>query len=192
MLNRSRSFILLLLILGLCVSSHISGCRGRSSQSTAGYSDSLLVYPGAKSVNFSKYKGTGQVTYRVREEFPASNVLTFISHQLEEKGWEPLQYSYLNSDIPSSRIRGWTEFVDSRKPTEQIVHQWSADWKDPSANIVTYVLRYNYPKGQRANLTDLEVVGIYMPAPLAKQGREAARKLQEEYYKNSPSTERKK
>jgi hypothetical protein len=138
-----------------------------------------MVYSGARDVKFSKYKGTDQLTYRVSEKFPASALIDWISAQLQVKGWEPLLYDFLNPDLPSSPVTGWTKFVDARQAVRYIVNGWGADWKDHAENIVHYGLRYRYPESGDPNLTDLEVVVIYTPALLAKQGQEAARKFME-------------
>lgn len=161
----------------------VFGCNQRADHSTAKYSDSLIVYSGAKDVKFSKYAGTDVLTYRVHEKFPASGIIGWISHKLEEKGWKPLTNSYLNPDTPSSHVKGWVKFIDATEATRHLVHQWDADWKERSENIVTYVFQYKYPESGNPNLTDLKVTAIYTPAPLAKQGREAAQKFVEEYYK---------
>jgi hypothetical protein len=92
MCSNSKFFILSLLLLGLCVPC-IFGCRERTNQGVAGHPDCLIVTPKANDVKFTKHKGTDQVTYRVREEFPAKNLLAFVSHQLQENRWEPLPYS---------------------------------------------------------------------------------------------------
>ena len=161
----------------------VFGCSERLKHNAAEYSDSLIVHPRANNVKFFKHKGTDQLTYQVNEKFPASGVIGAISKKLEENGWEPLTEDFLNPGIPSSHIRGWRKFTDATKPTEQIVHSWMADWKDRSENIVTYGFRYTYPKDGKPNLEELEVIAIYMPAALAKQGREVGRKLQEELEK---------
>ena len=159
------------------------GC-GRSASSTSSeYAAALLAHPQAKDVEFSKHEGTDQLTYRLEEKFPASSIIGWTSLKLKEMEWEPLTYDYLNPNLPSSHINGWAEFIDGTGPTEQIVHQWLADWKDRSENIVRYAFHYRYPKGGGPNLTKLEVSAVYIPAPLAKESLEAAQKFRE---KNKP------
>ena len=180
MMQTNSKLILLLTVAWMLF---VFSCRDRIGHGATDYPDSLLVYPGAKVVNFSKYKGTDQLTYRVNEKYPASAVIAWISQQLQAKGWKPLPYDFLNPDLPSSHVGGWTRFIDGRQATRYIVHGWGADWKDRTENIVHYGLRYRYPESGDPNLTDLEVVVIYTPAPLAKQGQEAGQKLREEFEK---------
>jgi len=159
------------------------GCGRGASSTSSEYAAALLAHPQAKDVEFFKRDGTDQLTYRLEEKFPASGIIGWTSQKLREMGWEPLSYDYLNPHLPSSHVKGWDKFGDATRPTEYTVHQWGADWKDRSENIVRYVFRYSYPRGGPPNLTDLEVTAVYIPAPLAKQNLEAAQKFRE---KNKP------
>jgi hypothetical protein len=173
-----RPKLVFLLAIAICGGLFFS-CRGAVGHNPSGYSDALISYPGAKDVKFFEQNGTTQLIYEVEAKFPASGLIGRISYELEEKGWQALTYDYLNPDLPSSQVQGWTKFIDATKPTEQIVHQWLGDWKDDSENIVRYAFRYGYPKDGAPNLTDLEVSAIYIPAALAKQGQEAVGKFKE-------------
>jgi len=174
--QRSIGFLLVVVVCGGLSWS----CQQSVDSNPSEYSDALVVYPRAKDIKFSKYEGTDQLNYRVDEKFPASGVIGLISYKLEEKGWEPVTNDYFNPGLPSSHVKGWTEFVDATKPSEQIVHQWLADWKDRSENIVRYAFHYRSPKGGNPNLADLNVTAVYIPAPQAKQNLEAARKFMDE------------
>lgn len=155
------------------------GCRPPVDHNPSGRPEALILHPRAKDVEYLKQEGTDQLTYRVDKKFPASGVIGWISYQLEEKGWEPLTYDYLNPELPSSHVQGWTKFEDATKPTAYIVHQWLAEWRDGSENIVRYGFHYRYPKDGPPNLNVLEVSAVYIPGPLAKQGQEAVRKFKE-------------
>jgi len=170
-----------ILLMAVLSTGFIFGCSEPVGPSVAEHSDSLIVHPGAKNVKFFKHKGTDQLAYQLNEKYPASVVIGSISKKLEEKGWKPLPYSYLDPQLPSAHVEGWRKFVDATKPTEQIVHSWAADWTDRSENIVTYMFAYKYPKDAKPNLENLEVIAIYTPAALAKQGREAFQKFKEEF-----------
>lgn len=184
MMKGKGKVILLLSALSI---SFVLGCNQRAGRSTAKYSPSLMVYSGATDVKYFKYEGTDQLSYRVNVQFPASGVIGWLSFKLEEKGWEPLTHDYLNPHLSSSHVKGWEKFVDATKPNEYIVHQWLADWKDRSENIVRYAFHYRYPKGENPNLKDLEVSAVYTPAPLAKQSLEAARKFKEQLERGQKS-----
>ncbi len=178
MIRHSSRVILLMTALSVSL---VFGCNQQQGQSKGEYSDSLIVHPRANDVRFSKHKGTDQLTYRVEEKFPASDVIGWISKKLRENGWEALAYHYLSPHLLSSHVKGWTKFIDATKSTKQIVHSWAAEWKDRSENVVHYALQYRYPEDGNPNLTELEVIAVYTPARLARQGQDAARKLQEEF-----------
>jgi len=143
----------------------------------AEYPNALIVYPNATEVWSGKVGGTDQLTYRVDAEFPAAGVIGWISHELEERGWEALTYDYMNPNLPSGQVQGWSQFRDERKEPEQYVHQWIGDWRDSSGNIIRYVFHYRSPKGYTSNLRSLEVASIYVTAPLAKQMQEEGERL---------------
>jgi len=176
---RHPKLTFLLLSVAIC-GGLLTGCRRPLEQNQPVRPDALILHPRAKDIQFLKREGTDQVTYRVDGKFPASGVIGWISYQLEEKGWEPLTYDYLNPDLPSSHVQGWTQFEDATKSSVYIVRQWLAEWRDGSENIARYAFRYTYPKDGPPNLTVLEVSAVYIPAPLARQGQEAVRKFKEE------------
>jgi hypothetical protein len=157
------------------------GCRGQSSREKAYYSDSLVVCPSAKEINYAKYLGTDQVSYKIQTDYPADDVLSLISKELKSKGWRPLEEDYLNLGLPSSHVRGWTEFGDATTHPETYVHQWLAQWENNAGDIVWYTLQYRYPKGRTPNLDALDVIVAYIPAKVAKaMKRHANRSLSPE------------
>lgn len=65
--------------------------------------------------------GSYSVAYSLNEKYPASNAIQQISAELEAIGWTPLKEDWLNPGMPSSHIRGWTDFVDgTTTPRTQI------------------------------------------------------------------------
>lgn len=158
-------FLFILLILSL------SEMSGANDQDPAAYSDALVVASGAEDVRYMKYEGTDQISYRLQVDYPAHNVIETISQSLKDKGWEPLKEDFLNPGLPSSHVRGWTNFTDATRSPERRVHQWLAQWENDQQDIVCYGLRYEYPQDETPNLKSLHVHGIFVPAPLAKEMR---------------------
>jgi hypothetical protein len=136
--------------------------------------DCLLVAPFATGVKYAEFYGRDQLTYTVQEAYPATDVLAFISDSLRKKHWKPLRYDLWNPKIPSSHVRGWTEFDEATGMLHQRVYQWMAQWENDKHDVVSYALQYSYPK-QDANLEPehhmrtLQVTAIYIPAKIAAQ-----------------------
>ena len=126
------------------------------------YPDSLFTVPGAIDIRFSKLYGTDQLYYRLTAQYPAQEIIDKIKAKLYEKGWIPLKDSFLNPGIPTSHVSGWGSFEDATGERLQVVHSWSGDWANDRGEIVTYMLRYAYPKNQQPDLESLEVTAIYM------------------------------
>lgn len=142
----------------------------------AKHADALTVYPDATHVRWGKFAGTDHVIYRVDAKFPAMGIIGFISYKLHENGWHALAHGFIDPKIPTSAVRGWTEFIDGTRRPERYVRQWLSDWQDSSGNTVEYTFRYTSPKNFASNLTDLHVTAVYIPAALAGQMRRAWKK----------------
>ena len=150
-----------------------------SQQSSAGkvenYTASLVVVPGVSHPRFRKYAdGRQQIVYIVHANYPAKDVLAYISAELSNQGWKPLRYDLLNPQMSSSIVRGWEQFEDSTQHPPIAVHQWMADWTDRSRNITTYELeyRYTYPDSNPSEMKLLRVVALYIPAAVASKMRQ--------------------
>ena len=104
------------------------------------------------------------VAYALREKHPASNAIQQISSRLEALGWRPIKDDWLNPGLPSSHVRGWTDFRDSTTTPTQHVHQWGAQWQDKSGSIVGYTLRYSYPESATPDFESLWINGSWYPA----------------------------
>lgn len=139
------------------------------------YSASLVVTPLAKNPKYLKYQdGRQQVIYSTESEYPAEDVLSFISAELKKLGWKPLPQDFLNSDIPSSHQRGWTFFEDHTKKPWTGVYAWNADWENGSHDIAVYALRYESPDNSTRNLKNLQVIEFFIPSDIAaKMKRDA-------------------
>jgi len=145
------------------------GCGTKDSQNPAEYSDCLIVPEGAEQIHYYKMKGTDQVIFQLNERFPANSIIQHIDMKLKDMGWSRLEYDFMNPDIPSSFIRGWTSFIDGTKKPERDVWAWSSNWENKNGDIVGYSLRYDYPRNTQRNMTQMQAITIYYPSALAKQ-----------------------
>ncbi len=132
----------------------------------------LIVASGAINVKRTRFNGRNQLLYTVKAEYPADALLSDIKSQLDQQGWKPLKEDFLNPGLPSSHERGWQFFLDDTTNPKTSVRSWDADWENATHDIVVYSFVYRCPGDACAstlNLHDLQVIGIYIPAALAKQ-----------------------
>jgi len=140
---------------------------GQRANDEEKYSASLILAPSAKSPKYIKYQdGRQQVIYSTESEYPAKDVLSFISAELKKRGWRPLPQDFLNPHIPSSHQRGWTFFEDHTQKPWTGVYAWNADWENGFHDIVVYVLRYESPDNSTRNLKNLQVLALFIPADI--------------------------
>ena len=156
-------FVPVLLVTATLAAATFAGCSHRRRDQ-----ESLIVVSGAKDVKYGSLAGTRQVYYTVTDPYPGKETLAEISKQLAKQGWKPLRENFQTSK-PSSRVRGWTHFLDGTDGPDAHVDQWEADWRDPAGDIVSYFLRYRSPVGSPANTTRLEVHGAYIPRDVARK-----------------------
>ena len=176
----------LLLILGSPAPVQSSDFRQKANYEEE-YSASLVVAPSAKSPKYLKYQDERQqVVYATKSEYPAEDVLSFISTELRERGWKPLPHDFLNPDIPSSHQRGWTFFEDHTQKPSTGVYAWIADWENGSHDIVVYALRYESPDNSTRNLRNLQVLALFIPAEIAAKMKRDAVNLKGEQQRNPP------
>jgi hypothetical protein len=159
------------LLFGGCITSHAEGEQV--------FSNSLIAVSGARNIQYSKFRGTDQLSFEIEEDYPAKRTLWEISKNLEEKGWKPLSEDYLNPGRPSSHIRGWSDFIDATKSVEIKVHQWLAQWENRDGDIFWCTLSYSYSRGGSQNLKNLSVSEIYIPANLARTAKARLNNSQE-------------
>ena len=139
------------------------------------YSAALLVYPDAKGVRYQKVKGSDQLSYRVTAKFPGSGVIGWIAFKMEEMGWEPLVKDFLNPDLNSSHVIGWRKYSNETMKPRSIGSAWVGDWRNEAGDIVSIHFVYSYPEGSAPNLTEMNVLEIYLPAHLATQALDSIR-----------------
>jgi hypothetical protein len=161
----------MLLLASVCILS--GACYGQAAGDDK-HSDSLVVVTGGISPIFVNYSdGRQQVTYTCEAEYPAADVLAFISKELEVNDWKPLKDDFLNPGSASSRVSGWTDFEDGTKHPSTHVFQWVADWENEAHDIVRYGLEYRSPVASTRDLRTLRVQALYIPAAIVTEMKQA-------------------
>jgi hypothetical protein len=150
------------------------GCTVSNEERGANFSDSLIVVSGAQKIQYTKFEGTDQLLFEIKVDYPAKTVLEEISEKLKSKGWQPLSEDYLNPGLPSSHVRGWTDFIDGTKSPRRKVYQWLAQWENKNGDILWCTLKYSYPLTAKPDLEDLTVSEAFWPAKLASEARKQA------------------
>ncbi|QDT67990.1 hypothetical protein MalM25_08990 [Planctomycetes bacterium MalM25] len=129
----------------------------------------LLVLEGATQLRRDPGAyGSHHVAYALNEKHPASIAIQQISSNLKKLGWMPIQDDWLNPGIPSSHLRGWTDFRDGTTTPMNRVHRWGAQWQDKTGNVVDYTLSYTYPVSGVPDLHSLWINGSWYPAASVK------------------------
>jgi hypothetical protein len=167
------------LALFLCMVVCTGLCSGPRQLEAAEHPAALILYPRATAIKFDERGSTDRLSYHVSSQYPATPVIELVSTKLQRGGWEPLNYDFMNPNVPSSRLRGWQEILQGNKQPV-CIHQWLGDWRDASGNIVTYGFRYKQPKCSTVALTDLEVTAWYTPADVARQEKQVLEKWKKE------------
>jgi hypothetical protein len=168
-----RQHLIFILILFIAVAS-FSGCDKSLEKKPPNYPEALILLPNAIDVKYYPLGGSFQLTYKIKANYPATELIETISTKLKQDKWNALKEDCLNPGLPSGHIRGWTSFEDATKKPTQTVHQWLADWENESGDILRYGFQYRYEKNKNENLNNLIVTAIFIPVTLAKQGRDAA------------------
>jgi hypothetical protein len=164
----------------------ISGCQTKASQDPKNYSGSLIVLPGALNINYAKVNNTDQVTYNLKVAYPAPEVISQLLKKTSDMGWSPLKEDFLNPGLPTSIVRGWSDYEDaSRKPNTK-VHSWQTDWQNKNGDVLIYGLKYRYPLNSQPDMSSMNVVAIYIPVKLAETMKKASLEMLDKY--NKPQT----
>jgi len=145
------------LIICFVLFSLLAGCKARPQ--IYNHSQAFIILNKAEGI-FCDFRDGGaiQLSYKLKEDYPALSVLKEISNHLEGAGWRPLKENYLNPGLPSSHVKGWSDFEEATR--------WMGAWEDKYGNIVTYIFSYEYPKNKKKNLSSLQISAIYEPASL--------------------------
>jgi hypothetical protein len=154
-----------------------AACKDKEAPKIYNHSSALIILNNAEKPFYDiRDGGSIQLSYKIKEEYPATSVIKQLSAQLEANGWKLLKEDYLNPGLPSSHVKGWSDFEDATRPPTKIVHSWMGDWEDKYGNIVRYVFIYEYPKNKDKNLSVLQIHEIYTPASLVTLIKEELKK----------------
>lgn len=160
--NTIYAFIICLVAIGI-----IAGCKDNQEPKVYNHSKAMIVLENAEEPFYVLNDGGSiQLTYKIREDYPAESVIKEITDKLKVAEWQPRNEDYLNPGHFMSHFEGWSEFEDAVRPPTKAVHQWMGDWEDKYGNIVRYVFRYAYPKSDKKDLSNLQIHAIYTPASL--------------------------
>jgi hypothetical protein len=135
-----------------------AGCKDKQEPKIFNHSSALILLSNSEEPFYDiRDGGSIQLSYKIKEEYPAAAVIKQIAAQLETKGWKPLKEDYLNPGLPSSHVKGWDNYEDASHPPRTIVHRWMGDWEDKYGNIVRYAFIYEYPKNKAKNLSIMQI-----------------------------------
>jgi hypothetical protein len=184
-------FVRLRLVCGLALLAGMVMTSGSSRADTV-RPPSLIVLGGASHLWENKQAGYHQVSYNIKQEYPAKAALHEIYTRLAKQGWKPLKEDYLNSGFPSSHVHGWDSFIDTSKPggkpggPPRQVRQWITDWTNAKGDVVRYYLRYRWLMNGRKNTEDLFIAATLTPAKEAKETRQSVLKEMPKHNKKAP------
>ncbi len=164
----------------------ISSCQTKANQDPKNYSESLIVLAGATNISYAKVDNTDQVTYNLKAAYPAPEFIDQLLKKTNDMGWTPLKEDFLNPGLPTSIVRGWSDYEDaSRKPNTK-VHSWQTDWQNKNGDVLIYGLKYRYPLNSQPDMSSMNVFAIYIPAKLAETMKKASVEMLNKY--NKPQT----
>jgi hypothetical protein len=138
----------------------------------------LLVLPGASNVQRKTLDGTEAIQYELDFRFPAAGPIDAILRHMAKRGWKPLKKDWLNSDIPTSYVRGWTDYDDRSVTPAVHRYAWSCSWENGKGDVAKYGLLYTHPETGRAPLSRALVYGSIMTAHTVEQVRRQVRELE--------------
>jgi hypothetical protein len=118
--------------------------------------DKLLLLAKASQVKCTYDKGTTHFEYRLKTHYPALSLISNLNQQLKSLGWEPLRYN-IGSEALNSHVTGWSKYIDGTTKPKMFIHQWAGQWINERNEVVSYILKYKYPQGDRPNFGTLQV-----------------------------------
>ena len=161
-------------VIAICAAALLVSCSHAEERASAEY---LQPYPNSKVLqSVAQYGGQG-VTYEVMEPYPAEPVIKFIESRIPPQ-FKVRKESFMNPGIPTSHVRGWTNYLDSSGKVLTRVDHWSGEWEDAAGNIVAYDLMYRSPSAtsdlERPTTSLLWVNGGLLPRKMVDAARGAA------------------
>lgn len=169
---KNRASLFVFLLASVCV---VSATCFSQTASTDKHSDSLILASGGNNPSYKNYPdGREHLIYTCEVDYPAEDVVAFISKELQVKNWKPLKEDFMNPGLPSSHVSGWADFEDDRASPSTHVYQWMADWENEAHDIVRYDLEYRSPVASTRDLRMLRVIALYIPAQVANEMKRTA------------------
>jgi hypothetical protein len=104
----------------------------------------LQPLAGSTGVRAAQDGAEAGVEYRLHACYPAQDQLARIAARLPAT-WKPRSEDFMNPGVPTSNVRGWTDYVDLSQKPETRVHHWAGEWQDDQGNILSYSLMYRSP-----------------------------------------------
>lgn len=139
--------------------------------------NSLIAYPGAKGLRRPGKAGQiERLSYHLDISYPATGMIDFISGKLQRAGWKPLSYDFFDPKTYPAGMRKWGYYLESLKHPVICIHTWIGDWKDDSGDVVRYTFFYKHRGCRTSDLSGIEVIGMYVPAAVARQIGELVQK----------------
>ena len=113
-------------------------------------SNSLVILTGAYNVKKTNEPGKVEVNYEVMQAFPAPEAIGRIAVAMSESGWTPFEEDFLNPGMPSSLVRGWTDYREGSLTADSGRTQWIGQWKNPKGEVAEYRLLYRgFPNNRK-------------------------------------------
>jgi len=136
----------------------------------------LRPLPGARDVHSRRVGSESGVEYHLTACYPAAVQLQEIASRVPST-WRTRTEDFLNPGIPTSQVRGWTDYHDATKHPEQKVHHWAGEWQEPAGGILTYDLLYRSPAKPESSLNEPTTCEVFVTATF--MSRETVRELQQ-------------
>jgi hypothetical protein len=109
---------------------------------TAAHPEVLIVVAGAYREAWLRCDGVDQLSYSVKESYPAEHFIAEVSRSLAFRGCQVLDKDIWNRVDSSSSLRRWQFYVDGTHGRADRVYQWMGEWSNESGDLVLYFLRY--------------------------------------------------
>ena len=81
------------------------------------------------------------VSYEIPTPYPADVELAEISRRVSPE-WKPRTEDFWNPGLPTSQIRGWTDYIDGTTTPNTRVHAWNNQWQNSVGDLMVYQLLY--------------------------------------------------
>ena len=156
-----------------------AGCSRQEggSQDPSDYAPWLTAVDGAIEVTYGRNRGADQVHYTLKTPHPAEGFIESLNRRMGQDGWTPQKADFMNPDVPTAHATGWKIMTDYGVRPAARVHLWNGEWQNQAGDILVYVLSYRYPEAGPANLSDLDVMGLFIPRQAAEKAKQQVNKF---------------